>query len=237
MSDEKRPPDYLAPGEKPLFLTPEKVDPNKYPGIGPDDKPNFDKELPDPIDPTDPIGNSNISLGVQGRYRQIARLHALGMTNNQIAERLGYTASRMSILLAYPEVQAEVARYRNQLYDQDLTEAMKDLGPDALAVIGKMINSPNEKLKDRSLDAKWLLEKLTGKARQEVDLESSSLAAFMEVLKSMKRSGETLEQPIDVTPKQVTGGEASANQSGEPVNESAPKSYKDPSIAKWFEEN
>lgn len=185
--------------ERPLFLDPARAANAEY-VTDPDAVPDFAavdeaELLPEPDRPLKP------------RHRELARLHALGKTNNQICEKLGYSVSRVSILIHTPAIQAEVDRYRNKLFEVDLMSAVKELGTDAVGVVEEMLRSKSEKLKDRAETAKWLIEKLTGKARQQMDVESHSLAAFMDMLHTMQAQGTALA-PIDVTPN----GEMGSNE-------------------------
>lgn len=164
-----------------------------------DSKPDFshwdEYREPDP----DPAG-----YVLKPRHKEVARLHALGKTNNEICRILGYSTSRMSILLGLPAIQREVDRYRQKLYEKDHVDALKDLGTAGLEVMEEMIRDPKNKLRDRVEASKWVLEKITGKPKQEVSIESQSLNRFMDVMKQMRESGETLEiggsGARDVTP-------------------------------------
>ena len=194
-------PPPLKPGEKPLFCTPDKLS-QEYPGVyrGPVEKPVFDEELP-PAGTTDAPDAKTLA-----RYRKIARLTAVGIAPQVIAQKLGYSASRIGEVLTLPVVQKEIADYRAQLLDEDIPALLKDVGADAVQAVRDFINDPLAKSKDRAETAKWLIEKLTGKARQEVDIDSSSLTGFMTILKQMSRGGEQLNPGNtlrDVTPAQI----------------------------------
>ncbi len=213
----------LAPGEKPEFMQPS-AHTAPYPGSpNPHNIPiTHDHELDDLLcgppappptraeqitpKPSPPLVPSEIMPDVlptlRVKYMEIARLAAMALTSAQIAKRLGYKSETITQILKHPNVEAEIGRYRAKLYDQDLITAMKDLGGDSMAVIVEMLHSPSEKLKDRAELAKWIMEKLTGKAKQEVNVESNTLAAFMDLVKTMKSRGESIEsQTIDVTPE------------------------------------
>lgn len=196
--------------DKPKFLS-EDAGSASYPGESPsrlpvnapqtppdhDAKPTFEE-----ADFTEPIPLPNKPL--KPRHKEVARLHAMGKTNNEICAAVNYTPAWVSILLSSAPIQAEVDRYRNKLYEQDVLSALKDLGPDAVRTIEEVIRDPSVKINIRADNAKWLIEKLTGKAKQEVNVESNTLASFMEMLRNMKNAGEKLDV-MDVTP---TEGEA-----------------------------
>lgn len=164
--------------------------------------PTFDEELElPPQDENLPVPEA-VQSDLRMRYREIARLHAMGKTNKYICERLNYTPSAMSTILKRPEVRAEATRYRALLYDKDITSALKGLGPDAISVIRDFIHDENAKKKDRVDAAIWLAEKLTGKAKQEGGTELNTLAAFMDLAKQMVESGER----VAVTAMQTASG-------------------------------
>ncbi len=179
--------------------------------------PTFDWELDEPTlnkDGTPRKEGSGRPLGATDKdarttrtqHFAVARLHALGLRNTQIAERTGYTQERISQILAMDHTKEEIRRYRSQLYDQDLTSALKDIGKDAIQVVHKMVLDDEQKLRERVEAAKWVLEKVTGKPKQEVQHESNTLAAFMDMMKGMSERGETL----DVTPQTAEPREAGA---------------------------
>lgn len=213
-------PDPIASGFRPIFLDPERAATAKYVELDPDQVPNFD-HWDNQLEPNPEPGST-----LKPRHKEIARLHALGKTNNQICDILGYSTSRVSILLHTPEVQREVDRYRNRLYEKDLVSAIKELGNDAVATFEEALRSGKLSIKERLDPAKWVLEKLSGKAKQEINVESNTLAAFMDELKRMKETN----QPIDVTPITVTDSET-----GEIRQLAAPST--DSKHAKWLEDN
>ncbi len=178
----------LSPADNPAFLDPERAESIGYVGEQ-DVAPNFDAEL-FPEDPADVP-----SRGIIDRYREIARRHAYGQTNNQICAALGYTASRMSIILLNPFVQAEIAKCREAFFSADANAIMKETSVQAARNLQTIVNDPNHK---KHFEAStFVAEKVTGKARQEVSVESGTLTSFMELLREMRGRGEA----IDVTPQ------------------------------------
>lgn len=179
---------------RPTFLSPEAVAQTEYIGEF-DDPPDWTA-----IDHEEAMPDPNAAL--HARHKAAARLRAMGKNYTDIAKALGYSRTHMSILFASPTMNLEVARYRNRLFERDLVDRMKELGPEAMDVFERFIRDDKTKLRERVDAAKWLLEKLTGKAKQEVNVESNTLAAFMGVLRQMQETGESLD-PIDVTPQQL----------------------------------
>jgi hypothetical protein len=203
------------PTDRPAFLDKERAESTPYAGA-PGAEPTFDDELAAWNDPdyTEeiPPGGKGPSRGYQERWRAIARLHALGQSSTSIGKKLGYSPAGVSLALKQPFVQAEVARYREQ-YESDITSRVKDAALDGIERIHKIILDPAEK-SQVALDAsKWAVEKITGKPKQEVSVESGTISTFMDMLKEMKRRSE----PLDVTPVQIPAATA-----GPQANEESP---------------
>jgi hypothetical protein len=188
-----------SPEDKPLFAAdPVKASETPYPSTEPPEvnavsetagPPVFDHELA-PDDPAAP------SPGILNRYREVARLSALGTRNCDIAATLGYTESRVSIILKDPFVQAEVARWRNQLFDSDTLQTIKEASKDGARRIHALIRDPTTKESTALAASQFAVEMTHGKARQAVTVENNSLSAFMEMLTAMRARGEA----IDVSP-------------------------------------
>lgn len=187
----------LKPGERPAFLDPDRAEAIGY--VGADTTPTFDHEVaalaaePEPAGEKVPPRGQGPSRGYEERWRAIARYHALGFTNNQIGEKLGYSPAGISLALKKEWVQAEAEKFRQQYFDSDIHSALKAAGPDAIRLIHKTILDDSEKAELRSTNSRWLVEKLTGKAKQEVSVESNTLSAFLDTLRQMQDRGESLD--------------------------------------------
>lgn len=201
--------DDLSPASRPAFMSKETAEAAPYVGADPDAVPQFDAELDGaavPVGPDDPVVSvgKGPSVGYTERWRSIARLHALGQTNNQICRKLGYSAPGVSLALKQPFVQAEVLRYRQQ-YEADIMTQVRSAALDGVERIHRIILDDKERSSVVLDAAKWAVEKTTGKPKQEVSVESGTLTTFMEMLKDMRKRGEA----IDVTP--ALGPDASGN--------------------------
>lgn len=182
---------------KPIFLSKELAESAPYRGA--DEVPKFDNELealPE-LDTDMPARGKGPSAGYETRWREIARLHAHGYTNNQIAAHLGYSAPGISLALNKPFVKDEIARLRAKYYSQDVTDMVKDVARDGMRRIHRTILDPKTKDSVALAAATWSVEKAYGKAKQEVSVESGTLSGFMELLNEMRDRGE----PLDVTPQ------------------------------------
>ena len=114
-------------------------------------------------------------------------MHVLGSTNNEIAEKLHYSVSRVSVLLGATKVKNEIERIRDRMHEEDLEKRMKHLGPDALNVMEEILTSPTVELAKKENAARWMLEKLTGKASQQIDVSGEiTIGHFMDKLDTMR---------------------------------------------------
>ena len=179
--------DDLSPDSSPAFLTlPAELPVQQYDDL----RPTFDDELI-PEDPTAP------SRGIINRYREVARLHSAGKTNNEICAHLGYTPCRMSLILKDPFVQSEIRRWRDLMHDDDAIGILKQAARDGAQRVHSIILDPKAKDTTVLAASAFAIEKTHGKAKQEVSLESGTLNTFMEMLKDMRSRGEV----IDVSPE------------------------------------
>lgn len=192
--------------DKPWFLDQDKAETAPYVGAAEASEevvPTFDEELEPKVEvetevelpPDTPDQALPPSDGYKERWRTMARLHAMGFTNNQIAVKLQYTPSRVSIALKHPWVKEQIYKYRRML-EVDITSKIKLAAEDGIERIHRIILDDKEKTTTVLEASKWVLEKHTGKATQSVNVESSTLENFMNLVKDMKDRGEA----IDITP-------------------------------------
>lgn len=179
----------IPPGG-PAFLDPARAEAVAYP-TG-DERPVFDDELREEPNPEAP------SLGIRERHREIARLHAMGITNNEICKRLGYTPAWVSTMLRDPFVQSEIARWRGLMFSARAGDILKGAAEDAAREIHRIILDPNTKETTRLAAAQFAVEKVTGKAKQEIDVRGGDINYYINIKQEMIRSGEI----VDVTPAQ-----------------------------------
>lgn len=208
--------DDHSPEDKPAFLDPKRAE--SIPYVGADEVPNFDHELlEDNENPEAP------SRGIIDRYREIARLHARGWTNNQICKHLGYTASRMSVILKDPFVQDEIKKWRKLHFDTETLGILKEAAKDGARLLHKTIMDEGARESVRTDAAKFAIEKTHGKARQEVQIESGTLLSFMELMREVR------EQPREVGPS-AEGGAPLSIQGSDAKQEADP-------FDQWLDQN
>jgi hypothetical protein len=151
------------------------------------------------------------SLGdtLNPRQRKLCELAAQGRTNNQICAELGYSTSRVSILLHRPEIRRQVEKLQNYLFEETVVKRLKQLGDAAVSNIEECVTDQRNRYKpEMKIEvSKWVIEKLDGKPAQKIDVGENLLGAMLDRLDHLKTSGKTLSQApasdpsvIDVTP-------------------------------------
>lgn len=199
----------LPPGEKPLFCDEERLAAHmeKLAEAAEQAPATFDNELQDLPDLRDdmPARGKGPSRGYVDRWRLIALYKVYGYTNGQIARHLGYSDAGISLALQHEFVQTEMTRLRSEFVTPDALETLKRATSSAALRLERAIIDPHSK--EGHDAAKYVLDKVTGKARQEVQHESGTLLNFMELVRDLnKRTGSNLPLPaagdrtIDVTP-------------------------------------
>jgi len=180
------------------------------------------------------------------RQRELARLFALGKKTHEVAELLNITVAWCSAVKALPEVRDEIDRLQNLILDKTVSEHIKDCGSLAADVIEATLRSTDHAQVKPQLKvetAKWVLEKLTGKPRQEIDVGEQTLGSFFTMLDDMRRAG----QVIDVTPGYrppreagVESSEVTSDRKQTALPDTAPAPDSDPTkpdFRKWADEN
>jgi len=141
------------------------------------------------------------------RHRRFCQLAAAGWTNAQICKELGYVSSRVSVLLKNQFIAAEIIRLQNKLFEETVVQRMKALGDPALSVIEDILTDTSNRVKvSEKLDAaKWVVEKLDGKAIQRHDVGENLLSVLMDRLDAQKtpHRAPQLSSPADIEMRAV----------------------------------
>jgi len=84
---------------------------------------------------------------IRESHHNIARLAAAGLTNKAIAARLGYTESRISVLLGDPSIRELISTYRTEVTEswREHVDAMHSLATSNMLTAERMIS---ERLED-----------------------------------------------------------------------------------------
>lgn len=188
--------------------------------------------LADPVSPEAELPQPNPRAGrpLSARHKEFARLVALGTKSSEIARILGIGGVQVSVLKRNPRIMVEVEKFQERMFEKDMGKRLRDMAPDAADVIEGILVSedPNVKIGLKKETATWVLEKVTGRPKQEIDIQSSSLQNFIEMLQDAKIRGE----PIDVTP------EIPAGPSGQHPDGASPEAQPEESAAaRWAREN
>ena len=150
------------------------------------------------------------AFGLTPRQRKAALLYVMGKPQGEISRATSYTQSYLSLLLRTPAMREEIDLLQNQILTEDALTELKHLQPKVNETFREVMTRGT--LKQKLEVSMWWMEKITGKARQEVQHESGTILAFMELLQRMDGAGEKLTpgpaalaaprlvEAIDVTP-------------------------------------
>lgn len=168
-------------------------------------------------------GDRLLQGALSPRHFKLAELAAQGnKTQREIAEILGYTQSRVSILLSNTRIRAEVLRIQERIYEETVGARLKKMAEPALAVVDTILNDRTNKVKmsEKADMAKWVLEKIDGKASQKIDVGENLLSVMMDRLDHMKSAGKSLghQSAIDVTPRELSSPTPSESPSPAPLD-------------------
>lgn len=188
--------------------------------------------------PTPEIGGAGYETLAQGhlspRHRRLALLAAQGKSNADIAAELGYSDSRVSILLKNPYVSAEVHTLQERIYEETVGARIKTFAEPALNVLHQALTDRTNKVKmSEKIDvAKWVIEKIDGKAAQKIEAGENMLAALMDRLDASKTA-----RVVNITNNFGDRSVVEAAQDVSPVTKelSSPKTEED-LLADWVTE-
>ncbi len=137
------------------------------------------------------------------RHRKLAELFAMGKTNAEVIRELGYSDSRVSILKSNSRIRELIAEISERIYQETISARLKKMAEPALNEIDKCLNDRTNRYKENTKQdtAKWVLEKLDGKAIQKHEVSGGVLIGVMDRLDAIKAAGQRLNYTtVDVTP-------------------------------------
>jgi len=129
------------------------------------------------------------------KHKQFALMVAAGKNGTEIQRVLGYTPETSSKLRNTAMVIEEIQRLQDRMFSKDIDAGIKSFGPDALAVIEKVLTdeTDNEITISHKADmAKWVAEKVTGKAQQKVTVQGDIVTSIYAQVDQMKASGQII---------------------------------------------
>lgn len=133
---------------------------------------------------------------------------ASGASTLMIAEELSLPDQQVSLLLSKASVARKVRQIKEEYWGANMTKQFDQAAPEALRVAREMIagDVPGLKASERWSAAQWILEKSTGKPKQEVALSGDhslrQLFAELELLKQARETSSLEARMIDVTPQE-----------------------------------
>lgn len=165
------------------------------------------------------------------RQRRLAFLAAQGNSNQTIARELGYSDSRVSILLKEPHIVVEIQKFQERIYEDTIGLRMRGFADPALNVIQHALLDRTGKIKPREKIevAQWVIEKLDGKAVQKLEAGTGLLAQLMERLDARK----TAVTQVNITQNFAPASHLAIEGSERPVIETPLKDEED-LLKDWF---
>ena len=139
---------------------------------------------------------------LSARHKKLAELVATGMKPGDVARELNYTPSRISILLSNSRIRDEIELARDRLYEDTIAARLRKLGRPALDEIEKCLTDRTGRYKEeiKQSTARWVVEKIDGKAAQKLDIGENMLGVLMDRLDSIKDAHQIDAEVIEVTP-------------------------------------
>lgn len=162
------------------------------------------------------------------RHRRLALLAAQGMTNKKIAEDLGYSESRVSVLLGHSKIREEIQRNQERQWEEGIGQRLKALADVAVNTLVEILFDrtgrvrPSQKLEA----AKFIIEKIDGKPVTKIEGGENLLSVLMDRLDSLKGAGRN---NVPAAP----AAERTPESQSQP---SAPRDDEERAIDLWFEE-
>jgi hypothetical protein len=141
-----------------------------------------------------------------GEWHAIAWMVAHGASQNSIAKELDYSVSRVSVILNKPQVQEKIERIRAEfLGTESLGKKFSAVAPKAADFLSSVIMGKEDaKLSERMDASKWMLEKVTGKPKQEVALDGgTTILQLLQALDAAKTAGEAVIASREVSESDI----------------------------------
>jgi hypothetical protein len=140
------------------------------------------------------------------RDKLIAWMTASGATVLEISQELNLPDYQITLLQSAVPVVRKIRQIKEEYWGANMTKQFDQAAPAALKLATQMVTGelPGLKASERWSAAQWILEKSTGKPKQEVELSGDHTLrhffAELELLKEARAAG-TLTSVIDVTPE------------------------------------
>lgn len=133
---------------------------------------------------------------ISPKHELLIHLKASGLTNNQVAEALGMSPARISIIVNSPKVKSAIKVKQEAYFGSDHRDRMNKLMPKVFGVFEGILANDQEKANVRLDAAKYIADQTMGKAQQNVKMEGSAFSEFFSKLDQLSNR--------DVTPATET---------------------------------
>lgn len=130
------------------------------------------------------------------RHDYFVLLAASGMTAGQLAETLGFSKGRISVLLSKSEIKREIKAKQAELWGEDSQTRFKQILTKAIDITEEILTEPTTKDSLRADIAFRFMDRAIGKPKQEVVVEGNLLADFIHRL-DQKETSIPQERAVD----------------------------------------
>lgn len=127
------------------------------------------------------------------RHKLIAIYRAKGVNARTIANELGFTESRLSLILNTQRMQEQVEAYRQQYYGQSIQKRFHELTDKAVDVLEETINNPQERTSVKLKAVNEVLNRSLGKPKEQIEIKTSTVRDLFEELDKLRRGELTLD--------------------------------------------
>lgn len=133
-------------------------------------------------------------------HRRICQLFAMGLSNKEVAEAVGFTEARIGVLRSNTLIVRETARLQEKAFEITAIDRMKDMGTAALDAIESAVKNETKAFKtsEQLSASQWVVEHVIGKAVQRHDVGENLLSILLDRLDSKKTAAPPVQRVIDV---------------------------------------
>lgn len=128
-------------------------------------------------------------------HKLLATLLAMGRKNFEIAQMLNLTEQRISVLKTNSLIKQQAKKDREELFGGDFKARLQSLLMPSISHLEDTLQDSKSDPKLRHDAAKYLIDQTIGKAPQKIEHKGDSLPQLLQLIHSLKQSG----QVIDVT--------------------------------------
>ena len=128
------------------------------------------------------------------RHHTIALMLAVGKPQHEIAEQIGMTQSRLSLVTNCPRMQREVAKLRQEYFGQNTASAFMRMLPKATKFYDETLDSYNPKLAGVKFKvAQDLMNRALGKPKETIEIKNQTVRELYVFLDQIKAGEKSLD--------------------------------------------